>query len=75
MMKYMSSNSTAMPFVRSPITYSGSTVLGFDCIWCSVRHHFTDMYTIGTFKAPRSPTAALHCARRSESSTKERSAR
>src|SRR5688572_1792668 len=74
-MKYMSTSSTAMPFVRNPITNSGSTVLGFDCIWCSVRHHFTDMYTMGTLSAPRSPTAALHCARRSASSTNERSAR
>src|SRR5678816_2891161 len=74
-MNTINTSRKAIALERSPHAYVASIELGVDCGWCNVRHHFTDMYTIGTLSAPRMPTVALHCARRSESSTNDRSDR
>jgi len=63
-MRYTASRVKAKKLIRSPFRYTGSIVCGVDCIWCNVRHHRTDIHTIGTLIAPSTPTAALHCPRR-----------
>src|SRR5207245_11582700 len=66
-------NDTIM--IRSGSTIEGSTVEGFDCTWCSVRHQRTEKYTMGTLRNPTLATNAAVRARVSGSSMNARNTR